>query len=287
MKFSKIASIAIGLGMLSSPVLAGTINLYQTINLNQFLNDQNPTISGSFDLSTALSGIADASDMTNVSARIIAYGYSTVDNIRTETYGDYYFLGSEVRQTFPGASYTESYSCGFSTCYRTIIVLPRYARDDFYARDHDIRNIDNVIDEMMVEIGSTTYTDTVDAHRTNYRYTRLRESVSGTNGGGYTYLYADERTTTDQYFGRLYLNQDISGLIASSIDFTQDILNWSMSAPLGQFQAQQINLQLSFNTATIAANIPEPGMAYLFGIGFAFMGWRARKSSGTELRGGK
>ncbi|MCF6215662.1 MAG: hypothetical protein L3J58_05760, partial [Emcibacter sp.] len=157
--------------------------------------------------------------------------------------------------------------------HRTIIVPPRYTTDTAYARDLDISNIDNVIDEMMVEIGADTYTDTVE-QRTNFNYIRLQDSVTGTHGGGYSYLYTDERMTTDQYFGRLYLDQDISGIIASSIDFTQNILNWSMRAPTGQFQAQRISLQLSFNQASA---IPEPDMAFLFGAGFIYLGWRLRR----------
>lgn len=270
MKFNKIAIIALSLGIMSTPVQATVINLNQAITINQSLNALNPVISGSFDLSAALSGISNAADMSNISARITAFGYSDLDNVRTETYGSYRFIGSTVRQTYAGSSYTEPYSCGFQTCYRTIIVPPRYTTDTAYARDLDISNIDNVIDEMMVEIGANTYTDTV-GQRTSFDYIRLQDSVTGTHGGGYTYLYTDERTTTDQYFGRLYLNQDISGIIASSIDFTQNILNWSMRAPTGQFQAQRISLQLSFNQASA---IPEPDMALLFGAGFIYLGWR-------------
>jgi hypothetical protein len=277
MKFNKIAGIALSLGLLSSPVQAGVINLNQTVSLNQSLNDQNPTISGSFDLSAALSGISNASEMTNVSAIITAYGNSALDNVTTDTYSPYSYQGSSSRVSVPGRSYIRAYSCGFGTCYERIVILPRYATDKFYSRDQDIRNIDNVIDEMMVKIGSASYTDTVDIHRTNSSYIRIRDSVSGTDIDGYNYLYTDRRTTTDQYFGRLSLNQDISGIIMSSIDFTQDILNWSMTARTGQFQAQRISLQLSFNTVNSTTNIPEPDMALLFGVGFAYMGWRSRR----------
>ncbi|VAW00108.1 hypothetical protein MNBD_ALPHA01-712 [hydrothermal vent metagenome] len=280
MKFYKIAAIALSLGVLSTPVQATVISLNQTIIINQSLNDQNPTISGSFDLSAVLSGITNAYDMTNVSAVITASGYSALDNVRTETYGSYSFIGSETRQTFPGASYTESYPCGFRTCYRTIIVPPRYTTDNAYARNLDIRNIDDVIDEMLVEIGPATYTDTVDTHNTDFRYNRYMDYSTGTHGGGYNFFYTDERRVTDQYFGSLSLNQDISGLIASSIDFTQDILNWSMMANIGQFRAQQISLQLSFNRTT---DVPEPDMAFLFGAGFAYLGWRSRRRQRKSL----
>jgi len=266
MKFYKIAAIALSLGVLSTPVQATVISLNQTIIINQSLNDQNPTISGSFDLSAVLSGITNAYDMTNVSAVITASGYSALDNVRTETYGSYSFI--------------ESYPCGFRTCYRTIIVPPRYTTDNAYARNLDIRNIDDVIDEMLVEIGPATYTDTVDTHNTDFRYNRYMDYSTGTHGGGYNFFYTDERRVTDQYFGSLSLNQDISGLIASSIDFTQDILNWSMMANIGQFRAQQISLQLSFNRTT---DVPEPDMAFLFGAGFAYLGWRSRRRQRKSL----
>ena len=140
--------------------------------------------------------------------------------------------------------------------------MPVYGTDAYYSRTKTTTERDDIVDEMLLQLGTDTYTAQASNSLNRNISTGTRQVSSTTNSTGGTNR-SSERTFLNQgynNYGNVELNIDVTDFLMDSLDGNLSILPWEVSASVGQFDFQLAQL-------TVTA-VPIPAAVWLFGSAF-------------------
>ena len=259
----KITIIIFGL-LASSNAAATLFNYHQSFNDHLDSSSSSASHSGNFDISSILASYNSDPGFAITSARIIARGYSEIGSTSSVTTTPYTLSGSSRVVVGSRQVRIGSYGCGIfnsQTCYRYGTV-PIYGTDAYYSRTKTTTERDDIVDEMLLQLGTDTYTAQASNSLNRNIATGTRQVSQTGNSTGGTNRYSERTFLNRSYnnYGNVELNIDVTDFLMDSLDGNLSILPWEVSASVGQFDFQLAQL-------TVTA-VPIPAAVWLFGSAF-------------------
>lgn len=269
---SRLTAIALAVGS-AAAAQAAPVTVTESLTLGTLLDGGSTTLQ--FDLGS-LFGAGGYTPAQLQGGELVVYGVSDASYAAGvgQAWGDYaLFATSSYVAYYSGGCYYSRWGGG--SCY----YYPVYGTVSDVVRSRDVLHQDAVADTMLVTLGGSSASDTVDTRSTSSGSygANVYESQAYTGSTNITRYYHRERDVYDAMAGELVVSMALDG---AALDDLRDDgrLDFGVSASLGQFRLVSATLKMTLDDAAPATGaVPEPGTLALAAAGVAAAGLARRR----------